>query len=135
MENKINFKTILLLGFSLLLLNIFSIISFAGTYENIAIKNNEKGPGMTGWIYEAHASAEESYPSVYLADFLWVPGHKEADSFIRLFCPPQTNWNPVEYRGKRLYITGDISYEYIPENGTQSYSLFLVPNMIDTMPQ
>ena len=90
---------------------------------------------VTGWIYEAHASVEESYPSVYLADFLWAPGHKEADAFIRLFCPPQTNWNPVEYKGKRLYITGDISYEYLPENGTKSYSLFLVPNMIDTLPQ
>lgn len=88
---------------------------------------------VSGWMYEEHASGEESMPLFYLADTNWQRGDKSVDQFMLVDARNYPEWDPTVYREKKLYITGEITHITYPENGHSSTSLCLYPISIDTL--
>lgn len=90
---------------------------------------------VTGWMYEEHATAEESLPYFYISDTLWSPGDDHPEHWMIVDAYGYSGWNPSEFRGKKLYITGGIKQIALPENGHNSTVPYLFPSTIDTVKQ
>ena len=88
---------------------------------------------VSGWMYEEHATAEESFPYFYLADTFWSAGEESPRHWMIVDAYGYSGWNPSAFKGEKLYITGSVKQIGLPENGHGSTAPTLFPSRIDTI--